>query len=190
MGETLEQVQELKRYVQKTYEGLGLDVLPIYPYVLLRVIPKEQEIGLGAGRRLFTPQRVNKTVFEGQIIKTYRPGNVVTKRCEKCGTVAGRMSWRESSLKPGQHVLFAHYVGIPVEQLCYYWKAGEYRLVEEGAILGVVEYEDKTDEEKLREILDKRFPNASRYDIEKAVQDVLSQSTVVFSQKAKTMSGV
>lgn len=108
-------------------------IIPRYPWVLLRVLPREQTLKSG----IHVPGAAqNKTVHEGIVMATWKPITFPfqMKRVEKTdqavtyepreeadGTV------RTSALKPGDHVLYPHWAGFPLEGLA----ADKYRVVKE-----------------------------------------------------------
>src|ERR1039458_8076590 len=198
MGTTLELVNELKEYVKKTFDGAGYDFYPNRPYALVRVIPKQagKELrvlhGPNAGKMvtLETPSKQNKPNWEGQVLRTYKPWmKSILHDCEHCGDKVVKEVLQESPYKPGDHILFPHFTVIPVPELCLYnyWKNGDYVLVEEQAILGIVEYTETPDDEKLKVYL--RPFITERFALERAVRGLMENATVIFGREAKTTSG-
>jgi co-chaperonin GroES (HSP10) len=121
---------------------------PVYPWVFVRVLPKEQ---ITAGGIVLPMHDQNKTVHEGIVLAIWKPVEHVATELNKDG-----VDWRssqtrdyrrrpvQSDLKAGDHVLFQHWAGIPVEG----FSEKRYRVVKdldwrpdgEGGIFATVEY--------------------------------------------------
>lgn len=199
--ETIEQVDKLKAYVAETFQGLHYDIKPRYPYILVRLIPKETNIELGNGKILWLPDtakgKQNKPVYEGQVLRTYEPFEKLlrTKYVEEGLAHFTKEEWTDvkSELQPGDHVVFQHHWGVPVPKLCHDWKVGEYRLVEEQNIIGVLEYEKDSVYSKLRTLFSGAVIQEDKGDIQSIavtfVNDLLDQADVIFHERAKTLSG-
>lgn len=105
---------------------------PLYPWVFVRVLPKEQTTRSG----LILPSTdQNKTIHEGIVLGTWKP------RYVKGNQIL-------SSFAPGDHVLFPHWSGLPIEG----FSAKHYRVVreldwkenEQGGIFARVEYAEES----------------------------------------------
>jgi len=81
---------------------------PLFPWVLVRVLPKSQKVGT-----IWTPEKQNKVQHEGIVLATWRP----------CTASA----WKGSELKYGERVLFAHFAGLPIPN----YPTDQYRIVKE-----------------------------------------------------------
>lgn len=165
---------------------------PLWPWVFVYVLPREQQVG----SILIPEHEQNKTVHEGIVLATWRPGARTVRWtkgchvvCEECKhwtpVVQGDMEMSE--LKMGDHVLFPHWSGVPVSG----YDTGRYRCVREigeGCIQGVIEYADESVIDKLAEELwDLDDDNHTSRDV--AVK--LSERFILVDRKASsvTLSG-
>lgn len=73
----------------------------MWPWVLLRVLPKEKTHG-----SLILPAAQNKPVHEALVLEVWKPHWQLRTK--------GNNVYRESELAPGDHVLFQHYAGVPL----------------------------------------------------------------------------
>lgn len=94
-------------------------VVPLYPQIFVRVLPKEARKGL-----IYLPEKSSKPVYEALVLRTYVQkkvdGNLVT-----------------ASVKPGDHILFEHWAGLPIPFL----DESRYRVLREENIHAVIHYE-------------------------------------------------
>ncbi len=145
---TKEQLAEL---VTKLYQETDATIQPTFPRVLVRLLPREQQTKGG----IYLPEgeKQNKPVHEGVVLAVYEPfWQNVSKTAEwekrKSHHIVLdeedviRKVWQECALHPGDHVIFPHmaYGIIPVWPLD--GGKGDYRLVPEGEIQAVLQYED------------------------------------------------
>ena len=130
--------------IQELYKE-NQQITPLFPWVLLRVCKKEQQIG-----SIVLPDSVqNKTLHEGIVVVTWQP-------CDR--VIEGVTNHYSSELKQGDHVLFNHYAGVPIDG-----RHSGYRLVKEvawavdkeGGIIATVDYDTRETRpvEKLRAII-------------------------------------
>jgi hypothetical protein len=139
----------LAKQYHREYKEKNLELHLIYPNVLIRVIPKPDFFG-----SFYIPDALrNKPVYEGVVIKTYTP---------RIALVKGKEILLESGLKPGDHVLFPYWSGVPVPGL----SDEEYRCIPDrsfmsgGAkqdspeVMAVLTYEEKSIREELGEELE------------------------------------
>jgi len=89
------------------YNKLNLNIVPMYPAVLIRLLPKERVSR--SGLIYFPDEKVNKPVYEGIVIRSYEPKHVLVNK--------GRRILVESGVKPGDHILFPHWSGETVPWL-------------------------------------------------------------------------
>ena len=141
---TMTTSERLSALVEELYASWGRLLIPRPPYVLVRVLPKDIKVG-----RFYLPpgKDQNKPVFEGLVLAVYRP------------------YWRPGAaedeskifctLRPGDHVLFQHYQGIPAYPVPIDGYGGDYRLIQETAIPAVLEYDRPKVETQLHAILRK-----------------------------------
>ena len=138
---------------QEIYQKGSVRMKPLYPWLLIRVVPKEQQFG-----SLILPdndgaQRQNKPLWEGIVLATW-PSHWGPRwrPARKTEVDPTKEVWKESELKVGDRVLFPHFAGVPVK----YLDESKYRLVREwtwdelGGVQGIVGYDgDKTLKAKL-----------------------------------------
>jgi len=144
--ETAEQRLKLSQMVTDLYENAGVDTEPMFPKILVRVLPREQKVG-----SIYLPDgQQNKPVWEGIVIRTYKPfyqkiyltdahwvkddPNPEVRYTQKV----------ECELKPGDHVLFPH-IEYGITPVTIDGGKGEYRCVPEQHILAKVNhFQEKT----------------------------------------------
>lgn len=137
----------------KMYEECGRRIIPKCPWLLVKVLTKEQKAG-----RVILPQTQNKIVYEGIVLETWQPfwKKVRTTKSDKADV---KEIYMEPLVKPGDHVLFPHYEGLPAGSLL---DEKEFRLIRESnpadpegrcELLGKLEYSDDTVEELLSSVL-------------------------------------
>jgi co-chaperonin GroES (HSP10) len=158
----MKEENELNELVTKLYLDHEKTVTPLFPKVLVRLLPKEHRTKQG----LWLPESSqNKPVHEGIVLETYKPfWHDVWQSRESYVKITSpalldeeehlQAIWQECAVKTGDHVVFPHMaLGItPVWPLDD--GRGDYRLVPEGEILGKISYEVLTAEETLAELLD------------------------------------
>jgi hypothetical protein len=156
--QTSEQLEStLRETTQKIYQISGRTLIPLYPYVLLRMLNKTQNYH---GILTLPESNQNKTVHEGIILCTWRPRRVEQTRIYKDDRGEfTRAVIERSHLNPGDHVLIPHWVGIPaygLDPLRYrFVKEKDWDITKDGGVLAVVEYDepDDTPFQKLLKIL-------------------------------------
>ncbi len=141
--------EKLNALALDLYRSSGRCFTPVFPWVFVRVLPKEQ---ITPGGVVMPHSDQNKTVHEGIVLATWAPIKVVPKprRTDDDHHWAASVSTayapitQESDLKPGDHVLFPHWAGLPIEG----FSEKRYRVVKEtawradtdGGIFAQVEY--------------------------------------------------
>lgn len=159
---TLESLErEFALMAQRIYELGEVFIQPTWPWVLIRVVPKEQRFG-----SLILPdnagaQAQNKPQWEGIVLQTWKPHWSSTTQTVKETAFTRRDRdgeiWRESDFKRGDRVLFPHFAGMPGPQGL---DSNKYRLVREwtfdpnGGVQGIIHYEP---DKRYREVLDNLF---------------------------------
>lgn len=148
------QKDELFELAQRMYKSFHRRITPIYPWVLVRVLPKEQQLG-----RIWMPESQNKVIYEGLVLETWQPFWRSFSKDAYDPNEEQLERFFESDLKPGDHVLFPHFEGMPVPYLNEEEKDA-YRLVRESnskdekcEIYGKLEYQEPI-EEQLKRVLD------------------------------------
>jgi co-chaperonin GroES (HSP10) len=185
--------EELRKLVTKLYKEAGVEVEPLYPRVLVRVLPREQETKSG----IWLPDRQqNKPALEGVVLKTYKPFwklFEITKREElkKVGYEALEIKkeWIEAQVKPGDHVVFPsiEFNITPVMPLDA--GVGDYRLIPEEHLIAVLEYKKETTRKWLFKIL-ADHGSIRIEEIDEQVDAVLEKAEVIRKDlKSLTVSG-
>lgn len=145
----LELLEELfAKLAQKIYEKSESRIKPTWPWVLIRLVPKEQRHG-----SLYLPDNAgaaaqNKPLWEGIVLETWEPHwSRVRQLRDGTSFKAGERSeevWRQSDFKRGDRILFPHYAGLPPHEKL---DSNKYRLVREwtfdtgGGALGILHYD-------------------------------------------------
>ena len=188
-------MDSLRELVTKEFLERHIEVEPMFPRILVRVLPKEQ---VSRGGIVLTDHEQNKPVHEGIVLRTYKPfWQVIRRKMEDWMVTKSpevhldenenvKRIWQECEVQPGDHVLFPHMAqGItPVWPLD--GGIGQYRLIEEGHVLSRLEYQEKS----IRDwILYQLGPNDS--DFPEVVVDRLLRFAHVIrkDQVSKTISG-
>ena len=174
--ETVEQKVKLGKMVTDLYEQAGVETIPLFPKILLRVLPKEQKVG-----SIYLPEgsKQNKPTWEGVVIRVYEPffqkvylsevswvrddPDPVLRYVQKC----------ESELKPGDHVLFPH-IEYGITPISLDGGRGDYRCVPEHLIMARVNYRKETTREWLRE-----FIGSSELAVPELVDTLLQNADVI-----------
>lgn len=192
--------QELDDLAIEVYNTSYRGVIPIFPWVLVRVLKKAQEQTKSGV--ILTHIGQNKTTYEGIVLATWVPFQVQVKTNRLSEAVGPLTHVRYShevisdgvtkrcTVFPGEHVLFPHWSGMPLEGM----DKEHYRVVKsegfetngEGGILAVVEYDTiaRRSENILRdEFLGNRVP-------EDVIQLILDRFILVDRQSESiTLSG-
>lgn len=183
--ETTEQKELLRILVTRLYEECGIEVSPLYPKVLIRVLPKEQKKG-----EIWLPEgtKQNKPTWEGIVIKVYEPffQKIYLSEADwvkdNPDPAVRYMQRVECALKPGDHVLFPHieYGVVPVWPLD--GGVGDYRMIPESIILGKLEYERETTKKWVTELLVSKLEDWESYrpeDGEDLAEELLKRADVI-----------
>jgi co-chaperonin GroES (HSP10) len=152
-GEKTLSVEEKEQLVNRLTQELywaHRGFKPRWPWVFIRILDKEQQIG-----HIIVPEnQQNKPMHEGIVLAVW-PSFIDSK------TVNGQRVtvYKESDLRPGDHILCPHWAGLPVVG----YRDTRYRIVKEegweaskdGGICATVDYAepDHKPTEKLRAIL-------------------------------------
>lgn len=180
--ETLEQREQLRKLVTELYEQAGVENIPLFPRILIRVLPRNQRVG-----SIYLPDegKQNKPTWEGVVIRTYEPfyqkvylSDVTWVRDDPDPEVR-YVQKCESDLKPGDHVLFPH-IEYGITPVNLDGGRGDYRCVPEHLILARVEHKD----ENVREWLIRLLGNAAMADYVLEHADVVRRDLI-----SQTISG-
>lgn len=109
MGKKKDPEQKLKELAFEMYESGPLDIAPLYPWVLVRILPKENKSDSGL---LYLPERQNKILYEGIVLRTWKPHWRLYRRKDK-----EFERWETSQVAQGDLILFPHWLGTPVPWL-------------------------------------------------------------------------
>src|ERR1051325_4269141 len=81
-------------------------IIPNYPYVLIRVLSREQQSALG----IITPENHQKTTIEGVVLTVWRPfWKEVKVWTDSTQSTDYTSVFMQSALTPGEHVIFPHF---------------------------------------------------------------------------------
>lgn len=179
---------ELDKAAIELYTKYEADILPRFPWVLVRVLPKEQVTV--SGIYIADGKHDNKPMHEGIVLRTWAPFEKVTKTrvldvdkveqlklfnrsCEYQLTKLVEYLRLEqetfvtmkSEYRPGEHVLYPHWSGMPLSGL----GENRYRVVPEfpvngvdakGTILGRMDYQTLSKDEIIGDVMAKVFTEA------------------------------
>jgi co-chaperonin GroES (HSP10) len=124
--------KQIDLLLNQQYQESNVQFTPLFPWVFVRLCSKEQQRG-----SLWLPDSSqNKTVHEGIVLSTWQPCTRVQD---------GHEIALSSELHRGDHVLFNHFAGVPIEG-----RGSGYRLVKEcgyapdkeGGIMATLSYEE------------------------------------------------
>lgn len=133
--------EQIDALALRQYEEKNRKFTPLYPWVFVRVLPKEQTMKSGI---ILPAIEQNKTVHEAIVLAVWQPKYVKGNQLV-------------SSFSPGDHVLLPHWAGLPVEG----FSAKHYRVVKEegwretqdGGIFARVDYDEERPVFRLRDLL-------------------------------------
>jgi hypothetical protein len=158
--------EELKSLVTELYQEHDMTIEPIYPRILVRVLPREQQT---KGRIILPEFKQNKPTEEGIVIQVYKPFwqtiskipkayendfEIRNKAVELDEKGYPKKVWNESPVQPGDHVVFPHMAFgiVPVWPLDD--GKGNYKMIPEWEILATVKYQQEGTLEYLAGLLD------------------------------------
>lgn len=131
------ELEEVVNFVSQLLFEKGRQFVPLYPWVFIRVLKKEQKLG-----SLILPDKIqNKTVWEGVVLSKWKD---TTKR-EEC------------PVEVGEHVLFPHWAGAPVNGYSDNYRivrATQWGMAEQGGIFAKVLYTDYTIYDEVASLVD------------------------------------
>ena len=184
---------EVFEAAQRAYKSFHRRIQPIYPWVLVRVLPKEQQLG-----KLWMPESQNKILYEGVVLETWQPFDKLIDvhyvNDNPLQSVEERMHI-ESCLNLGDHVIFPHFEGMPVPYLNEEEKDA-YRLIRETnsrdekcEIYGKLEYQEPI-EEQIREYFGKYHSAMNWQEADEVIKGLLRDFYVVRkTAEPRTTSG-
>lgn len=120
---------------------------PMYPLVLVLVLRKQQVRASGIA---LPDSQQNKPMHEGIVLATWNSKLVERGTINKDGERLTRVEVLHSQLKPGDHVLFHHWAGMPIhgfdDQRFRVVREEAWHETQQGGIVGVLHYSDKENE--------------------------------------------
>lgn len=149
--------QKFGELAEEIYQAGERRIQPSYPWVLVRVVPKEQKVGSIFMSENSGAREQNKPLWEGIVLVTWKPFTETHISFELDG--AKYYKHMESEFKAGDRILFPHHSGLPVNFL----DDRRYRLVREvtgdpiGGAMCKVTYDG---DRKYRDALDVLFSDA------------------------------
>lgn len=185
---------ELDKQVLALFDSYNYEYIPTFPSLLVRVLPREQRYG-----RLILPDNKsqNKPVFEGIVLRTWKPFNKEEGFAVR-GLPKSMKGPIESQFKPGDHILFPHWIGVPMLGLheAFYRSIPEtfFYGTEHGNILGILEYTKESVDTKIEAVLDWVIRSSNELDketIHRVAKQMLADELdmVVKIKGSKTISG-
>jgi co-chaperonin GroES (HSP10) len=160
---TQQEEYSLRELATKQYLEAGIHVMPLFPKILVRLVPKS--FVTKGGIVLPGDREQNKPTHEGVVLETYKPfkQKVRSKMEDWYCTRSEEVLLDEDGkyieiqqtceVQPGDHVLFPYMA----PNITPVWPLdegkGNYRLIEEGHVLGKIEYSRHTDEVWLKALL-------------------------------------
>lgn len=182
--------QELDRLAIELFTNHETHFTPTHPWVFVRVLPREQRIGL-----IWAPEfKQNKPVHEGIVLSTWKPFKQEWRQKENDVWVDCERE-RKSDFAIGDHVTYPWAAGMPISG----WDETKYRIVPEhvrehrgidhnGIIFGKLNYPRESIEERLAKLIDKskkaRNPSAALLDLIRKDFDIIARDMY-----SKTTSG-
>jgi co-chaperonin GroES (HSP10) len=165
-----EQIAEL---AQREYQETGRRFIPLYPWILVRILPKE---AWSASGNLILPSSQNKVLYEGIVLETYQP---VTQPFRTYTGVEGEETVT-CPVVPGDQIAFPHWDGFPVPFL----DERTHRCIREvvpdakGGVPFKIEAEDTTTEQKLTTWLTDLVDNNLEYAAQLA-KELMDDFTII-----------
>jgi co-chaperonin GroES (HSP10) len=145
--------QQLVELVQEVYAMSAPQITPIHPWILVRIMPKEQKFGI-----LHLPDKQNKVFYEGIVLATWKPfwrkfnGKLTS---DDGHALIEKEVYVQSHVKIGERVMFMHFEGQPVPYLDEknYRMVHEYETHPNGGVWATIEHKQDTGlREKLNEL--------------------------------------
>lgn len=92
-------MDKLAELILEEYESKKVNFQPLYPAVMVRILPKRKITAEGV---ILTDQANHKVAYEAIVIRTYTPKKI---------KVNNKVILMDSDLVPGDHILFPHWSG-------------------------------------------------------------------------------
>lgn len=101
---------KIRDLISKEAQNLGVSFTPLYPWVAVRILPKERQIN-----GIWLPDNnQHKPLYEAIVLQTWNPRRVHEYDPES-GEIVDRVI--TSQVKRGDHILFPHWDGFPLPNL-------------------------------------------------------------------------
>lgn len=153
----MELEKKFAELAQEIYESGERRITPTWPWVLIRVVPKEQKIGSIWAPDIAGSKMQNKPLWEGIVLATWGERWTEFKgSLEETDVLVNVVKLQRSEFQPGDRILFPGWAGLPVSFL----DETKYRLVREwtfdpdGGVMCKVHYEG---DKRYKETLDELF---------------------------------
>ena len=127
---------DLTETVEEMYRSTDRIIMPLYPWVLVRPLPRA---GVTASGLVVMPQVQNKPNLESVVLATWKPFWEKVEKVKENGDILEVKVWNESDLKPGDHIVHPHHVGLPDS----YLDEKDYRMIREEDVMCVLNYHEK-----------------------------------------------
>ena len=119
---------------------------PMYPWIFVRVLQREQKVG---SIYMVEGPKQNKPMHEGVVLATWQP-------CQR--PIKGKLVDLSPDVKPGDHVIFNHWAGLPVvgynDKHFRIVKERDWSTDKEGGIVGLIESDVTPEEELTNQLID------------------------------------
>jgi co-chaperonin GroES (HSP10) len=180
----------------------NINFVPLYPAILIRVLPKEQ---VSSGGIIMPETKQNKPLYEGIVLRLYEPKRV---------KVDDKWVLVDAGVEVGDHIVFPHWSGEPVPWLSdenNIHGFDEYRLIpargivalggkDTGEPLLIINYEKESPRQKLHELIsevydegygDGREPGTEEKDFkERILKSIFQEFDILRKVKgSRTVSG-
>lgn len=175
--------EQMTKLVEKAYKETGRVIQPMPPFIFIRTLPRSTITDSG----LILPQKQNKPNIEAVVLAVYKPfWEKVQTSTREDGKTEDVSVYNECDLKVGDHIVFAHYVGMPDSFL----DEREYRVIREDDAVATLQYREKDWLQKeLYALVDSNIDREGE-GTEKCVQAILEKYDLVPKDVApKTLSG-
>jgi len=138
---------EIAEMVEQMYRETDRIIEPLYPWVLVRPLPRST---VTQSKLIIMPEVQNKPNLESVVLVTWKPFFENVEKEKQNGQVLKVRVWNESDLKPGDHIVHPHHVGLPDSFL----DEKTYRLIREEDATCILHYhENEWLKDQLRDAL-------------------------------------
>lgn len=164
---------DVAEMVSRMYQETDRVLLPLYPWLLVRPLSRATTTQSG---RLYLPEKQNKVQLESVVLAVWKPFWENVEKEKENGEVLKVRVWNESDLKPGDHIIHPHYIGLPDS----YLDETDYRLLKEDDVIATLNYHKKDwISSELKRIVQTHFRLELEPDRDEIVRSVLENFDVV-----------